>query len=132
MKEVVDYRDFFLGRFQLLPDLLSPRSSLQAYLLGCSVYGSLHAELALHLLVSNQHCATLQECRLLTCSFLLMASSENCIDLPFALFRLAYVFPLFPPSANMCHDAHEDLVIRLAHPGEIVVDTEEILSLIHI
>ena len=105
---------------------MSPRSLLQAYFLRCSMYGSLHAGFALHLLASNQHCDTLQECRLLTCSLLLMASSETRVDLPFALFRLAYLFPLFPPSANTWHDNHEDLVLRLARPGEIVVDTEEI------
>ena len=90
------------------------------------MYGSLHAEFALQLLASNQHCDTLQECRLLTCSLLLMASSETRVDLPFALFRLAYLFPLFPPSASTCHDTHEDHVLRLAFPGEVVVDMEEI------
>ena len=57
---------------------------------------------------------------------MLMASSEARVDLPFVLFRLAYLFPLFPPSANTRHDTHEDLAMRLARPGEIVVDTEEI------
>ena len=106
--------------------LLPPRVFLEAYFRRCSTYGSLHAGLALRLLASNQHCDTLQECRLLTCSLLLMASSETRVDLPFALFRLAYLFPLFPPSASTCHDTHEDLAMRLARPGEIVVDTEEI------
>ena len=120
-------RIFLAGRVQLFTEVLAPRSFLQAYLLRCSRHGSFYADIALRILASDQHCATLQECRLLTCSFLLMASFETRIALSFSLFRLAYLFPLFPPSASMCHDTDdEDPLIRSVLPGEVVVVSEDI------